>query len=161
MRIEPLKGYEYEYEICDDGTIYSKLTEIRVRPSLDKRGYLKVSLCKDGVRKTHRVHILTAIQYVPNPDNLPIVDHKDGVKTNPHYRNLEWVTQQENVNRAYAMGLNSKVTPVQMLDKDYKEVIKKFNTLSEASREMHIDKTAISRVCNNQRKTAGGYGWRF
>lgn len=161
MRIEPLKGFEHEYEICDDGTIYSKLTEIRIRPSIDRHGYLKVSLCKDGVRKTFRVHILTAIQYVPNPDNLPVVDHKDGVKTNPHYRNLEWVTQQENVTRAYALGLNSKATPVVMFDKTYTDELKTFNTLSDASREMKIDKTAISRVCNEERKTAGGYGWRF
>lgn len=72
-------------------------------------GYPMVQLSANGVTKTTTVHILVAKAFVPNPLNLPIVNHKDGNKRNICYKNLEWVTAQENVIHAWATGLNKSI----------------------------------------------------
>lgn len=63
---------------------------------------------KGGSQKTYQVHRLVAKAFIPNPDNLPIINHKDANRSNNHYSNLEWCTQQQNVHHAIKMGLWSK-----------------------------------------------------
>ena len=71
----------------------------------DKRGYLTVDLYDGGKRKTERVHRLVAEAFIPNPDNKPEVNHKDGNKHNNNASNLEWVTSKENCRHAWNSGL--------------------------------------------------------
>lgn len=71
----------------------------------DKRGYLTVDLYDGGKRKTERVHRLVAEAFIPNPDNKPEVNHKDGNKHNNNASNLEWVTSKENCRHAWDLGL--------------------------------------------------------
>ena len=153
---EPLIGFEYEYKIWNDGRILSLLTDQWVKQHVDESGYLKVTLSKNGHRYTKRVHILVATQFVPNPNNLPVVDHIDGNKQNPHYTNLEWVTQQENTIRAYKTGLHTKTCNKGVVRGDGA----RFGSLTEAAKESNTSKSAISKVLKGERKTAGGWTWQ-
>jgi len=66
------------------------------------RGYLKVNLSKADVRKNYRIARLVASAFIPNPDNLPQIDHINGKRTDNRAVNLQWVTCQENCERASA-----------------------------------------------------------
>ncbi|MGL5456756.1 MAG: HNH endonuclease [Citrobacter telavivensis] len=70
-------------------------------PYTDKDGYLGLGLVIDGKRKQYKVHRLVAIQFLPNPEDKPQVNHKDGNPANNHKDNLEWTTARENINHKY------------------------------------------------------------
>ena len=64
----------------------------------NSRGYLKVILCKENVRKNNLIHRLVALTFIPNPDKFPVINHIDENQQNNHVNNLEWCTQKHNVN---------------------------------------------------------------
>lgn len=84
------------YSVTTDGEVYSHLTDIFLKPGIDSKGYPIVVLCNNGKTKTTRIHRMVAETYIPNPENKPQVNHKDGNRANNHLDNLEWVTYKEN-----------------------------------------------------------------
>lgn len=95
---------EYEnYQISSWGRVYSKNTHSIVAQEKTEKGYMRVYLCRDGVRKHYKVHRLVAGEFIPNPLGKPQVNHKDGNKENNSVSNLEWVTNKENCNHATIM----------------------------------------------------------
>jgi hypothetical protein len=86
------------YLIYDDGKVFSKNTNKLLRPFKDNGGYHCIDLCKDGKRKTHRIHRLIAIHFIPNPDNLPQVDHINRDKSYNTVQNLRWSSPVDNCN---------------------------------------------------------------
>ena len=85
-----------DYEITRDGKVINKHTGHTLAPQPNGKGYLRVSIGK----KLMFIHRLVAEKYIPNPENKPQVNHKDGNKLNNCVDNLEWVTNQENRNHA-------------------------------------------------------------
>ena len=79
-------------------------------PSINSSGYKKIVLRKNGVGKNEYLHRLLAIHFIPNPDNLPNVNHKDGNKSNNSVENLEWVNRSENIKHAYENKLIARPT---------------------------------------------------
>lgn len=76
---------------------------------LGSKGYLGVSInVGNGVSRRFLIARLVAIAFIPNPENKPQVNHKNGIKTDNHVSNLEWVTQSENLKHAYATGIARK-----------------------------------------------------
>ncbi len=69
------------------------------------KGYKQVALSNGVNKKSHRVHVLVACAFIPNPQNKPNVNHKNGIKDDNKIENLEWNTQKENVNHAFANNL--------------------------------------------------------
>lgn len=87
------------YFITKSGEVFSKKRKnLKLMvPKTDKDGYKYLGLYQGKVRKWRRVHILVALTFLPNPNKLPYVNHKDGVKYNNHVENLEWCTASYNV----------------------------------------------------------------
>lgn len=96
---------EHEYIVSNTGKVRRIGSEKDKTPKTSKR-YEQVDLYKDGKRTTKAVHILVAEAFIPNPDNKPEVNHKDGNKHNNRVDNLEWVTHKENCEHAWRTGLS-------------------------------------------------------
>lgn len=94
-----------KYFISNDGEVKSIVANKNLATQVQNSGYKLVHLHHHGQRKAHLVHRLVAIAFIPNPDNKPLVNHKDGNKLNNHYSNLEWVTLIENMQHAQVTGL--------------------------------------------------------
>ena len=96
----------FGYEVFEDGRVVGKRGK-EMSPSDNGRGYQILGLMIDGCRKTIAVHKLVALGFVPNPDNLPEVNHKDGNKLNNHFSNLEWCSRGANIQHAFESELRS------------------------------------------------------
>ena len=100
-----IQGYEGLYKIDRKGNVYRKNKNRMLKPAPTNWGYLTVDLHKNGKGKTHKVHRMVAMAFIPNPDNKALVNHKDGNKLNNSVENLEWCTYSENLKHAWDKGL--------------------------------------------------------
>lgn len=92
-----VKGFEGCYTVSNTGLIKSTYKSKKIlKPNKDKDGYLSVTLTKDGKPHYLRVHRVVALTFIPNPDNLPVVNHINKVVDDNRVCNLEWVTVYEN-----------------------------------------------------------------
>ena len=91
-----------DYLITEEGDVYSrKFGKLKKMKQRTER-YKAINLWNNGKEKAHYVHRLVAETYIPNPDNLPEVNHKDEDKTNNNVANLEWSTHADNVQHSLA-----------------------------------------------------------
>lgn len=115
--MKDIPGYEGRYAITEDGKVWSYPRKSKwgtqlwtskgrfLTSSLDVVGYMAVGL--SGKRsKTHRIHRLLAMTFIPNPENKKTVNHINGIKADNRLENLEWATYLENNKHARRMGLN-------------------------------------------------------
>lgn len=131
-------------------------------------GYWYCGITYPEGQKQRRVHILVAEIYVPNPNNYPIVMHKDDNKENKHYTNLEWGTVSKNTKDAYdrMMAINDKgwddSQSIHVCSFDLQgNLLNKYGSVGEASRELNITKTTILNQCNHKVKTKPRCGYWF
>lgn len=98
-----------DYRVCldEEGNVYSALTGKKLKPTLTEFGYLKIVVVEESTGKwvTRKVHRLVSEIFIENPLNKREVNHIDGIKTNNHVANLEWVSSRENKQHAWDMGL--------------------------------------------------------
>lgn len=97
-------GYEGLYSVDESGNVYSTRYG-RLKPQEKNGGYQYVNLWSCGTRRHAYIHRLVAEAFIPNPDNLPEVNHKDCDKTNNHVNNLEWCDRHWNLQHSYDNGL--------------------------------------------------------
>lgn len=99
---KPIKNFE-DYTITSNGIVisYKYKTPRVLQGFINKKGYHYVDLCKNNQTYRFGVHQLVAQHYVDGWFEGAVVNHKDGIKSNNDYTNLEWVTQKENVHQGY------------------------------------------------------------
>lgn len=179
-----IKDFE-DYLIDKKGNIFSVRKNKYLKWSINRDGYAKVTLHKNKYKKMFSVHRLVAQTFIPNVNNLPQINHKDGNKLNNNVNNLEWCTAKHNMNEAVRIGLfenarkinrenaiknnlcknyilaNKKTKKkVNKYDKE-KNFLETYESITEASKQNNIPISSISFVCKNKRKTAGGFIWHY
>ena len=170
-----IKGYE-NYEVTTTGEVINTKTGRVLKPFKSKKGYLQVSLSKNGKEKIFLIHRLVAEAFIPNPENLPQVNHKDEDKTNNYVGtresnytdgNLEWCTHEYNQNygtrnkRIAIMNINGiQSKTVLQLRKDG-SLVRIWPSAREVQRQLHFNQGNINQCCLGKRHSANGYKWSY
>lgn len=198
-----IAGYEGLYQVSNMGRVKSlERTRNMNLPSHKKPapvherilafgkslGYHRVVLAKGGINRGFRVHKLVALAFIPNPDNRPQINHKDGDKHNNSVENLEWVTPKENIKHAIENGLitttptfkgrhhtdeakriigeknrwgSSRNHRIILQYSKSGEFIRKWRGFVEIEKELGLSKQNIQKCCGNKTKSAYGYVWKY
>ena len=156
--MKDIRDYEGLYAITEDGQVWSHRRQKFLKPSTSKDGYLRAGLHKDGKLRTIEIHRLVAEAYIPNPDNLPQVNHKSEIKTENFVGNLEWCSSKYNMN--YGSRIQRAVAkckkPVYCV-----ELNKAFESIKQAAEELGVHAQSISACLNGRQKTTGGYHFKY
>lgn len=160
----PIKGYEGRYSVSNFGNIAShrggKYRILRLRTS--PKGYPRVNLAKNGELKTFCVHALVAKHFLPNPNGLTEINHKDENKLNNMVENLEWCTRSYNVNYGTRTERQRLRVSKGVIQYDNKGVaIAEYDSLTKASGTVGISVQHIAACCKKKYPYAGGFIWRY
>ncbi len=160
----PIPGHE-NYTTDKYGDVYSRRSGkvYKLKQFVSNTGYKIVTIYSspDNKKKITGVHRLVAAAWLNNPEQKPMVNHKDGVRTNNKLKNLEYVTAKENSIHAIKTGLKKPfMRPVVQLNKD-SSFVAEYQSSDEAYKSTGINASSISSVCRKIRKTAGGFIWVF
>lgn len=166
------KPIQYDgYEISNFGMVksykYDKINGKIMKPYRTTKGYLQIDLQLDGRKRQNRVHLavhrLVAQAFIPNPDNLPEVNHKDEDKTNNHVDNLEWCTTEYNCNYGNHGENIAKKTRMSIYSIDENGNVEYFDGVREAIRTLSNGKknssAQISNVLDKPNRTYLGRHW--
>ena len=169
-----IEGYEGHYMVDTKGNVFSLKRKKIMTPCKSNNGYMQVHLSIGGVMKSHKIHRLVAKTFIPNPYNLPQVNHKDEDKTNNCVENLEWCTQSYNMN--YNDGQKRRAS-----SRDYEEISKKRSEVQSkevtqydfdgrivaiwrnayVAEEHGYNRTMINQCCLGNKKSHKGYVWKY
>ena len=155
----PLKGYEKYYMISNEGRVFSFHKNKPLKPHKCKNGYAYVCLVNDDSKHFYSLHRIIAKHFVPGYTNEKcFVNHINEIKTDNRAANLEWCT------KAYNNTYNGKTQrcckPIKQLSRDG-VLIRIWESAREINRVLNINYKNISACCRKERKSAGGYVWRF
>lgn len=168
-----VKGFEGLYMVSNYGRIKSidhyvkcnsgrRLVRGKILKPCDRgNGYPFVTMGKGGKQYNVSIHRAVALAFIPNPDNLPEVNHKDTNPSNFDVNNLEWCDRTYNNNyakRAFKAAQKKKKRIVQL---DGDNIIKIWDSLSEIQKNMGFSAGNISYCCSGKRSTANGFSWKF
>ena len=157
---KPVVGYEGLYMVSNWGRVKSiKFGKEKIlKQSKDKKtGYLHVGLCKENILKHFLVHRLVAEAFIDNSDNLPQVNHKDENKTNNNVDNLEWCTNEYNINYGTRTERYSKPVLQYTLDGVF---VREWKSIAEAGRNGY-QQICISKCCRGLNKQHKGFIWKY
>jgi hypothetical protein len=179
---KPVKGYEGIYEVSDLGRVRSidrVVADSRgcvhpvkgriMKTGLHYKGYVRLMLSNGQEREHgHFVHRLVAEAFIPNPDGLPEVNHKDENKANNRADNLEWCTHRANSQYgsrgarigAWHLQNSPRRVAINQLTMDG-QYIQTFPSQAEAARQVHGSQGTIASVVGRKKKSAYGYKWEY
>lgn len=174
-----IKDFEGIYQVSNFGNVKSfnymnNGTERTLTPKKNNKGYLWVELRKNGIRKCALIHRLVAEAFIENPNNFPVINHKDENPLNNHMDNLEWCTFIYNVryslnkhperlsrkNAKESKNYRRHKKKLIMLDKN-ENILNVFDSVSSFCKSNNKNAWSIIQCCYGNRKTAYGYKWRF
>lgn len=147
-----IQGYE-GYQISNLGNVKELCNGKILSRFKNSGGYLMVRLVKDNKGKHLLVHRLVAEAFIPNPNNYPMVNHRDEDKTNPTLSNLEWCDAK--YNNSYGLRLH-KEKQIYCIEEDMI-----YLNAKEAAYSTGCNQDDILRCCNGKLKTCGNLHWRF
>lgn len=169
-------GYEDFYQVSNLGRVksldriipFGKFTK-RVKGKMLSQplccGYCEISLgrAKNGRRNKQKVHRLVAEAFIPNPNNYPIINHKNEVKTDNRVENIEWCSYSYNLNYGTRKGWQRRINgvPICQYTKEG-QFVKRYASIIEAA-EMNppADSSNIYHCCNRETPSCVGYVWRY
>lgn len=166
-----IEGSETDY-ITPSGQVYKDYGNNMYYPKANfinkVTGYVCCGITFPQGQRQRRIHVLLAKAYIPNPDNYPVVMHLDNNKANYSLDNLKWGSISENTQAAFDDGLqvnakswdDNQSVHVCAFNMD-KQLIKKYGSVGEASREIGVTKTTILNQCNHNVKTKPRCGYYF
>ena len=156
-----IKGYEGLYQVSNLGRVkslnYNRTRKEKIlKPAKNKVGYLQVVLYKNKNDKHYTIHQLVAKTFLENPYNFKEINHKDENPLNNESSNLEWCDRKYNINYGNRTIKASKKINQYDLEGNF---IKQWNSIKEATKTLNINN--LSACCSGNRKTAGGYVWKY
>ena len=160
----PIKGYEGLYGVSDQGRVRSlKFGKERIlKQGRNNSGYLQVCLCKNGEMKNYRIHRIVAQTFIPNPDNLPEVNHIDENKENNSVQNLEWCDRKYNINYGTRNQRQSEKLSKPILQyTKYGKLVREWKSTRDVERNLGYFHNSISNCCTGRYKSAYGFIWKF
>lgn len=173
-----IPGFDGMYQISNFGRVRSYKGTHGGREDIPKlmkehlntKRYNQLGFCYKGKMKRILVHRLVAEAFIPNPENKPFINHKDGVRSHNHIDNLEWVTQSENMRHSYDV-LKQPLPPGTPKSIRCVETGKTYKSAADAQRDTGVSKANIGKVAlakgtggrrlGHTNLTAGGYHWEF
>ena len=171
---KPVGGFEGLYEVSNLGRVKSverivggrwgkyTVKEKFRKLNRDKDGYLTVTLYSNGGAKKFMVHRLVAESFIPNPHNLPEINHKDEDKTNNCADNLEWCTTCYNIH--YGTAIQRRALKFSKTVYQYSingEFIREWPSVMDIQRILGYWNGSISACCRNERNTAYNFKWSY
>ena len=155
------ENMETDYSVSDEGLVRNDKTNYILKNNI-QQGYCHVTIYINKKQKRMRVHRLVAEAFIPNPDNKPYVNHKDGIRSNNKIDNLEWTTPSENTQHAVDTGLflPTREKPVIQYNLNG-EKLNEFKSTMEAGRLTNSIPEKIVLCCQLKRKTHNNYQWRY
>lgn len=164
------------YEVSNKGRVKAKARQVKykdgrianfqeriLKHTINPKGYAVVYPSINGKKYSCLVHRLVAEAFIPNKDNKPQINHKDGIKTNNNVDNLEWVTNLEN----HQHKLENKLIPSTHMPKRVGKfdtegnLLETFDSIYAAAKSVNASQWQVSRVVNGKRKTFRGYAWHY
>lgn len=161
-----IKGYEGEYAVTSCGKVWSHKRNKFLKLRRQRDGYYLVNLSQHSISTTYQVHRLVAEAYLENPNDLPCINHIDGIKEHNNIQNLEWTTYSDNMAHSYEIGLRNKGGINAMSTVNCKKVrcIETgivYNSGKEAAQAMGLDPSHISKCCRGTAKSHKGFHFEF
>lgn len=180
-------GYEGKYQVSDWGRVKGLDRVVTDKNGIkyhlkgrilkdgdNGKGYRSIILNSNGRSKTLKVHRLVGFAFIPNPENKPFINHKDGHEENNYLWNLEWSTESENQLHSFRElgrkgGQYGKIGILNHLSKSINqlsktnEFIKRWDCTMDIERELGLYHSDISKCCigYRTRQTVGGFKWQF
>ena len=166
-----VEGTNGAIEVSTHGRVKSNLRDGRIlKATADSKGYLRLRVTLQGVKKSYKVHRLVAQAFIENPEGKAQVNHIDGNKTNNHVENLEWVSNKENARHAISSGLwDSVIKGAKKENENRKKPIiayslgtgesLQFESISDA--EKTLGTRHITDVLKGKRRQAKGYTFSY
>lgn len=159
------------YQVDNEGNVYSKRDGGPLKQR-DCFGYKRVTLyAESGKPKSVPVHRVVAMAFLPNPDGLPQVNHKNEIRADNHVENLEWCTASYNINYGSRNAIVSKKLrddktkkfgrKVEQIDPVTKAVVAVWPSLRSIEQALGYAHSNIQNCCEGRRKTRGGFEWRY
>ena len=183
-----IPGYDGKYEISTLGNVrcinYKKTGVCKVmKMQLSKHNYYMITLRQGGKNVNRSIHRLVGITWIPNPNNLPEIDHINSDPSDNRVENLRWCTKEENLHnpktlkkkrevchkpysrnplteekrRQISLAVSKPVIQMSIFGKDIRE----FKSIIQAGKETKAHPSAINKCCRGKAKSAGGYKWRY
>ena len=167
-------GYENIYEVSNKGNIRTHKNKVTytkkhgkrhwqqriLKQKLGQKNSFRVELWKDGKHKTWLVHRLVAIAFIPNPENLATVNHKDGNRQNNCVENLEWLSLSDNIKHGFKNGLYKNQKPIKIINKETKES-KEFRNMALGNKYLGYNHSYLSGKIKNDIYENEKYIWEL